>query len=177
MLLGPDTMQIRPVAIGEEEALLAIFQSSVRNLARCDYTTEQIEAWAPAAVDAAFRTQWIARIRANRPWVAQHDGCLAGFADLQPSGYIDQFFVAAECAGQGVGAALMRHLHQVARSRGLGELFAKVSLTAQPFFRHAGFRLDSEQVVVVRGIALRNALMRKTLSAPVAEGAAPRISR
>ncbi|QOY94169.1 GNAT family N-acetyltransferase [Massilia sp. UMI-21] len=157
-------MHIRPVASGEEDALLAVFQSSVRGLASRDYTSEQIEAWAPAAADAAWRMQWNARIRANRPWVAEVDGRPAGFADLQPSGYIDQFFVAAEYAGQGVGAALMRHLHEVARSLEIGELCADVSLTAQPFFRHAGFRLDSEQVPVVRGVALRNARMRKTLS-------------
>jgi putative acetyltransferase len=156
-------MLIRPCAPGEELSLLAIFQSSVRGLASRDYTPEQIEAWAPAAVDSDYRTRWIARIQANRPWVDEVDGRLAGYADLQESGYIDQFFVAAEFAGRGVGAALMRHLHELALSRGVAELFADVSLTAQPFFRRAGFQLEREQCPVVRGIALRNALMRKSL--------------
>lgn len=156
-------MHIRPVAIGEEIALLAIFQSSVRGLAGRDYTPEQIEAWAPASIDSDYRTQWIARIQANRPWVAEVDGRPAGFADLQRSGYIDHFFVAAQWAGQGVGGALMRHLHDVALSQGIAELFAHVSLTAQPFFRRAGFFLEAEQYPVVRGIALRNAVMRKIL--------------
>ncbi|WP_227811796.1 GNAT family N-acetyltransferase [Massilia sp. IC2-477] len=160
------TMHIRPCAAGEELSLLAVFQSSVRGLASRDYTPEQIDAWATAVMDEDSRMRWIARIQSNRPWVAEVDRRLAGFADLQPDGCIDQFFVAAEFSGQGVGTALMRHLHELARSQGITELFSHVSLTAQPFFRHAGFRVESEQYPVVRGIALRNAVMRKSLNKP-----------
>ena len=160
-------MHIRPYAAGEELALLTIFQSSVRGLASRDYTPAQIDAWAPATADDEARMRWIARIQANRPWVAEVDGRLAGFADLQPSGYIDQFFVAAEFAGHGVGGALMRQLHEIALSYGMAELFSHVSLSAQPFFRHFGFILESEQYPVVRGVALRNAVMRKALAARI----------
>lgn len=165
-------MLIRPCTPGEEFALLAVFQSSVRGLARRHYTPEQIEAWAPHEISDEFRAQWRERIRANRPWVAQLEGQLAGFADVQPTGYIDHFFVAAACAGQGVGTALMRHLHALARAAGTVTLSAHVSLNAQPFFERCGFILESEQCPVVRGVALRNAVMRKTLAAPGAQAAA-----
>jgi putative acetyltransferase len=158
-------MRIRPYAAGEELALLAIFQSSVRGIASRNYTPDQIEAWAPSDVTDEYRKQWVDRIRSNQPWVAEVDGDLAAFADLQPSGYIDQFFVAAEFAGQGIGAALMRHLQELALSRGITSLFAHVSLTAQPFFRSFGFDLEKEQRPVIRGILLRNAVMSKQLTA------------
>lgn len=164
-------MLIRPYAAGEENALLAIFQSSVRGLACRDYTPEQIEAWSPRDTSVQFRQQWIERIRWNRPWVAELEGRPAGFADVQSSGYIDQFFVAAQCAGRGVGGALMRHLHEIARAQAANTLFAHVSLTAQPFFRHVGFVVEEEQCPVIRGVALRNAVMRKVLPpAPQAGG-------
>ncbi|KQQ89263.1 GNAT family N-acetyltransferase [Massilia sp. Leaf139] len=158
-------MRIRAVAAGEELMLLAVFQSSVRGLACTYYSPAQIDAWSPPEPDAAFRRQWVERIRANRPWVAEIDGRLAGFADVQPSGYIDQFFVAPEYAGQGVGATLMRQLHAVARGAGASSLFADVSLAAQPFFARWGFAVESEGLPVVRGVALRNARMRKALVA------------
>lgn len=158
-------MLIRPCAPGEELALLAVFQSSVRGLAARDYTLEQIDAWSPSKPDPALCEEWITRIRSNHPWVAEVDGRLAGFADLQPSGYIDQFFVGAGFAGRGIGAALMRHLHELARAQGIATLSAHVSLTAQPFFRRFGFVVEREQEPVVRGIALRNALMCKRLVA------------
>lgn len=158
-------MRIRRYAIGEEMALLAIFQSSVRGIAWRNYTLAQIEAWSPAKVTGELRKQWVDRIRSNQPWVAEVDGKLAAFADLQPSGHIDQFFVAAEFAGQGIGAALMRHLHEQAFSCGIVRLSAHVSLTAQSFFQSFGFDLEKEQRQVIRGIELRNAVMSKTLKA------------
>ena len=154
-------MLIRPCAPDEELALLAVFQSSVHGLAARDYTPEQIEAWSPSEPGPAMRADWSERVRSNRPWVVEVDGKLAGFADLQPSGYIDHFFVGAGFAGRGIGAALMRHLLETARARGITTLSAHVSLTAQPFFRRYGFVVEREQEPVVRGVALRKALMSR----------------
>ena len=112
-----------------------------------------------------MRAKWKARIRTNNPWVAEVDGALAGFADLQANGYIDQFFVAPAHAGQGVGSALMRHLQQVATSQGITRLYAHVSLTAQPFFAHHGFLIEEERLSTICGVGLHNALMSKHLIA------------
>ena len=54
-------------------------------------------------------------MRTNRPWVAKVNGCIAGFADLQLSGYINPFFVESEHAGRGVGRALMAQIHSAAQ--------------------------------------------------------------
>lgn len=157
-------MQIRPCGAGEEAALRAIFRSSVRGLASRHYTAQQIEAWAPSDESDALRAQWQQRIASNRPWVVELQGRLAAFADLQPSGYIDHFFVAAEFAGQGVGKALMDHLEALARSQGIARLFAHVSLTAQPFFGRCGFEIEQLQRPVIRGVELDNAVMVKLLT-------------
>lgn len=157
-------MRIRPYIEGEQGALLTIFQSSVHGLASRDYSAEQVAAWAPPVLDADSRRSWDTRIDANRPWVVEIDGHPVAFADLQQSGYIDQFFVAPEWAGRGIGAALMRHLLEAALAGGMPALFSHVSLTAQPFFEHFGFRVEEVRHPVVRGVALRNALMRKILA-------------
>lgn len=156
-------MLIRPYAPGEEGALLALFQSSIRALASRNYTPAQIEAWSPSTPGADYLRQWAERMRSNQPWVVEMDGRLAAFADVQPSGLIDQFFVSPDFAGQGVGAVLMRHLHEQALALGADALTAHVSLTAQPFFRRHGFIVEREQEVAVRGSTLSNAVMRKAL--------------
>lgn len=161
-------MHIRRYAEGEEAALRAIFRSSVRGLACQHYTPLQIDAWSPPDESAEMRAQWVGRIQSNQPWVVVVDGRLAAFADVQDSGYIDHFFVAAEFAGQGVGSALMRHLHEVARRCGTVKLFAHVSLAAEPFFRHAGFIVETRQRPTIRGVELDNAVMSKMLDASVA---------
>lgn len=157
-------MLIRPFKTGGELALLTLFQSSVRELAARDYTPEQIDAWAPKDFSDAMREQWTARIRSNKPWVVEIEGELACFADLQTTGYIDQFFVAPGHSGKGIGSALMKHLHQVAARQGINRLFAHVSLTAQAFFTYHGFVIEEERFPVMRDVVLPNALMGKNLN-------------
>lgn len=158
---------MRPILIrnfrpGDEALLRAVFHASVHGLACRDYTPEQLAAWAPLEHDSA---QWAERMRVHRPFVAQVEGsaAVAGFADLQEGGYIDMFFVAPAHAGQGVARALMAHLHAQAAQRGIGQLHADVSLTAEPFFAASGFAVQARQQVARAGVVLHNARMTRRL--------------
>lgn len=154
-------VRIRPFRTGDAPALRAVFHASVHGLACHCYTPEQRGAWAPSEHDAA---QWAARMQANQPFVAEGDGgAIAGFADLQPGGYIDMFFVAPAFARQGVGHALMAHIHAQAAQQGLARLWADVSLAAEPFFAARGFAVETRQAVERAGVVLHNARMGKAL--------------
>lgn len=156
-------MHIRPSRPDEALDLLRIFQAAVRVTAAGDYTAEQIEAWAPAAITAERAQHWIERIAALAPFVAEADGALVGYADLQADGYIDHFFVSPMQARRGVGAALMRHLTGLARERKLARVYADVSRTAQPFFARFGFEVLEQRRPIVRGVEVPNARMSKRL--------------
>ncbi|MDO9402599.1 MAG: GNAT family N-acetyltransferase [Polaromonas sp.] len=156
------TIAIRDFRPGDESALRDLFHASVQNLTASHYSQEQRDAWAPADHDVKA---WGERIRHNRPFIAESDGVIAGFADLQPDGYIDHFFVSSECARRGVAAALMVHIHEAANARGIPQLYSNVSLTAEGFFQKCGFRVAERQLVDVRGQRLANARMEKSLAA------------
>lgn len=156
-------MRIRPLQAGEELALHAVFHSAIHGLASRDYTPEQIEAWSPSNFTAELQERWVSRVREIQPFVVEFEGRLVGYADIQPDGLIDHFFVEASVARRGIGSALMRHLLEVANARGLSVLTSKVSRTAQPFFKRFGFTIVEQQAPVVRGVAVPNALMRKEL--------------
>jgi putative acetyltransferase len=158
---------IRPFAPGDEAALREVFYSSIHQLAARDYSAEQLDAWAPHDHDALA---WASRIQGIKPFVAQDGGKIAGYADLQPTGYIDHFFVAGDAGGQGVGTALMRHIHERARASGIDRLSANVSLTAQPFFERHGFQVLERHMPVIRGVALANAHMAKDLASSTLAG-------
>jgi putative acetyltransferase len=158
----PAAMHIRNFREGDAPVLRAVFYSSVHALACNNYSPEQLTAWAPQTYDAA---QWADRLRRNPPFVAEIDGLIAGFSDLQASGYIDHFFVAGAFASRGVGRALMAHIHEDAARRGITELTSHVSLTAEPFFARHGFVVAKRQQLELRGVALENAWMRKSLPA------------
>lgn len=154
-------VRIRRFRTGDAPALRAVVHASVHGLACHCYTPEQRAAWAPAEHDAA---QWAARMQANQPFVAEADGgAIAGFADLQPGGNIDMFFVAPAFARQGVGHALMAHIHAQAAQQGLARLWADVSLAAEPFFAARGFAVETRQTVERAGVVLHNARMGKAL--------------
>ncbi|WP_201786746.1 GNAT family N-acetyltransferase [Serratia symbiotica] len=100
-------MLIRPYKPGEELTLRKVFHSAVHHLAHQYYSPEQINAWAPNTYDVQ---EWNKRINILKPFVAEINGNILGYADLQPSGYIDHFFVTSSHARQGIGNALMLHL-------------------------------------------------------------------
>lgn len=151
-------MLIRDFCEGDEATLWEVYFSSIHDIANKDYSPEQLDAWAPRQHD---ERQWAQRIRGINPYIAEVAGCVVGYADLQESGYIDHFFVAGPHHRRGVGHALMEHIHQVAKQRGLLELYSDVSLTAEPFFAKHGFVVEARKSVVVRGVTLSNARMRK----------------
>lgn len=156
-------MEIRRFRIGDEAALFRVYFSAIHDVASRDYTPEQVEAWAPADLDADL---WANRVRGIRPFIVEIGDEVVGYADVQEDGYIDHFFVSGAHPRQGIGARLMARIHEEARSLGLTALTSDVSKTAEPFFAHHGFQVVERRFPVRRGVTLQNALMRKVLSRP-----------
>src|SRR5262245_22249814 len=81
---------IRCFQHGDEPALWNVYFAAIHEIASKDYSSEQVDAWAPKAFDLE---KWTGRMRAILPFVAVRDGAIVAYADVQPSGYIDHFFV------------------------------------------------------------------------------------
>ena len=154
-------MKIRRFTNGDEIALFRVFLSSVHTIASHYYTHEQIEAWAPPDIDPE---QWANYMKELLPFVVEVDGEIAGYADVQPNGYIDHFFVSGTYPRQGVGTLLMNCIHEEARQLGIAELTSNVSKAAEEFFLRHGFHVVERGFPVRRGVTLQNALMRKYLA-------------
>jgi putative acetyltransferase len=154
--------RIRPCGPDEAPRLFEVFHSAIHRTARRDYTDAQVNAWAPADLDPAI---WRGKIAAIAPFVVLVDERIVAYADLQPDGYIDHFFVHGEHARQGIGTLLMRHLLALAGQRGLAALTSDVSRTAQPFYRRFGFVVVAQREPVIRGVVVPNASMRLELAA------------
>ena len=153
-------MEIRRFRPGDEAALFNVYFTAIHEVASRNYSPEQVEAWAPADLDTDL---WANRVRGIRPYVVELGGEIVGYADLQPDGYVDHFFVSGAHPRQGIGTRLMARIHEEARSLGLTELTSEVSTTAEPFFALHGFKVVERRFPVLRGVTLQNALMRKEL--------------
>ena len=153
-------MLIREFRCGDELALWQIYYSAIHGIAFRNYTPQQIQAWAPPECNVA---SWTARIQEISPFVAESNGEIVGYADVQASGYIDHFFVSPLVARRGVGSLLMRKILETAAVRATESLFSDVSLNARPFFEHWEFCVEMAQTVLIRGVTLDNFRMRKNL--------------
>lgn len=148
---------IRRYVAGDEPTLFDVYYTAIHLVACRDYSAEQIQAWAPRDVDPV---RWEKRIRGINPFVAEMNGEIVGYADLQDNGYIDHFFVSGNHPRFGIGTCLMRHLLEEAQSRGIPEITSDVSRTAQPFYERFGFAIVEQRQPEVRGVVIPNALMR-----------------
>lgn len=88
---------------------------------------------------------------------------IVGYADLQPSGLIDHFYVHHAWQGRGIGGKLFSKLEEQAIEQGHVELCAHVSITAKPFFESRGFRVVKKQSVKLRGVEVSNFQMRRAM--------------
>jgi putative acetyltransferase len=159
-MAGVSTIKIRDVRADDAEAIIEIFRSSVRIIARRDYTQDQVLAWAPDDINIAGWRGYATR----RAFLAEDERGPVGFADLEADGHVDMMYVHPRCQGKGVASALLSHLELIARGLGIRELYTEASITARLFFERRGFQLVEQQVVSTRGQNFINFRMKKLLN-------------
>jgi len=140
------------------DALWNIHYHTIRYINIRDYSQEQVEAWAPDSFDKHI---WEKRLNGLSPFVAEIDGVIVGYTDLQINGLIDHFFCHHKYQGKGVGRALMTHVLSIGKERNIKRYYSEVSITARPFYEHFGFSVAKDQVMEIRGQKLRNFVMEK----------------
>lgn len=151
-------VQVRCYQDGDAKHIASIFYNTVHTVNAKDYTKEQLNAWAPYYDNYAA---WQEKYAKLNPFVATIDGTIVGFAEFEPNGHIDCFYVHHEFQGAGVGTALMREIEMEAREKLLPRIYAEVSITARAFFASKGFQVIKQQTVGIRDTELTNFLMEK----------------
>lgn len=155
-------MIIRSYRETDAVSLLHLFYQTIRTINLGDYTQEQVEAWAPE-LQTVDELKWKSSFSGKEVFVAEEDGVLAGFGELESDGHIDRFYIHALFNGKGVGKLIYSHLENAARDKKLKRLFVEASITAKPFFEKMGFKEVMKQEVERNGQKLINFKMDKLL--------------
>ena len=153
-------LSIRDYTSNDIEQLWVLFFNTIRNINRRDYTQAQVEAWASEEVEPEL---WAKRMHGISPFVAEKNGVIVGYTDLQDDGLIDHFFVHFQYQGQGIGGALMNHVFEQGKERKIDRYHSHVSITARPFYEHFGFQVVNEETEEVRGEELNYFLVEKAV--------------
>ena len=154
-------MELRRYRSEDLPALARLFGETVRRVNIRDYTRAQAEAWAAGEADLLARDDWFRRLYTL---VAVVDGRIAGYGNVDDTGYLDHLFVRWDCQGQGVATALCDALEARCRELGMDAVTVHASRTALPFFLRRGYAVEREQQVPVRGQVLTNYAMGKALN-------------
>lgn len=153
-------MEIRLFQKEDAEQIAQLFHDTVREINIRDYECDRVKAWAPD--DIHFR-DWAEICAKKFTYVADEDGKILGFGELEANGHIGCFYCHKNFQRCGVGSQIYRAIESKALTLELKGLFTEASITAKPFFQQMGFKVIKEQLVSCRGEKFINYAMEKYL--------------
>lgn len=153
-------IRIRLFEAQDADQIAQLFHDTVHEINIRDYTQHQVKAWSPD--DIHFR-DWVEMCSSRFTYVADDEGTIAGFGELEPNGHIDCFYCHKNYQRCGVGRQLYAAIEAKALELCLDRVFTEASITAKPFFQHMGFAVVKEQQVTRQGVAFINYIMEKHL--------------
>jgi len=153
-------MKIRLFHKQDAEQIARLFHETVREINIRDYSINQVKAWAP---DNIHFTNWAKLCLERFTYVADDDGMIAGFGELELSGHINCFYCHKNYQRIGIGSKIYCAIEARATELGINRLYTEASITAKPFFLHMGFSIIREQQVECRGETFVNYAMEKFL--------------
>ncbi len=148
-------MTIRRYRSEDCRRLTELFYDTVHSVNARDYAPEQLDAWATGQPDLEA---WDRSLHAHESFVAEENGVIIGFGDIDQSGYLDRLFVDKDHQGRGVATALCDALEAAVRAE---HYTTHASITARPFFEKRGYHVVRQQRVERQGVSLTNFVMEK----------------
>jgi putative acetyltransferase len=155
-------MHLRRYRKSDISQIARLYYNTIHQINSKDYSPSQIQAWAPRVYPTRF---WAARFRYYTVYVVEEQGQIVGYTEFEKTGHIDCFYVHYAWQGKGVGGLMLAAIEEQARRLRLSRLFADVSLTAMPFFKHHGFAIKRKQKKIYRGQRFSQYAMVKRLAA------------
>ena len=148
-------MTVRPYRPSDLREIAELFYNTVHTVNAGDYTPEQLDAWADGAPGLA---EWGRTLLEHAAFVAEEDGTIAGFGDIDAAGYLDRLYVHRDFQRRGIASALCAALEGAVEAE---RIVTHASITARPFFEKRGYRTVRERKAVRHGVSMINYRMEK----------------
>ena len=125
----------RPALREDASRLHEIRRRSILELSPPEMSLAESQAWAERLTLAGMEQ----KLGAFEIWVAELGAVLAGWGAIRGD-RLEGLYVAAEFAGQGIGAGLLDRLEGLIRERGLLSVHLEASSNARGFYLRCGYR-------------------------------------
>jgi putative acetyltransferase len=152
---------IRKFQPADLEAILELFHDVVHAIGTQYYSSEQVNAWAPA--NGIDKEKWLKSLTVNLTFVAEDKGKIIGFGDMAETGFIDRLYVHKDHQRSGVASAILKRLEEEAKKLGIAELTTEASLLLKPLAEREGFEVVQEHKKIRRGVEFITYFMSKKL--------------
>lgn len=153
-------MLIRVFKQEDISQIITLFRDTVHNVCKKDYTKTQCDTWAPEFIN---QSSWCNRFESTYTLVADENGKILGFCNLESDGNVDMFYVHWQHQGEGIGRKMYHEIEKKALSDGFTQMTSDVSITAKPFFESLGWKTNNIYEKNVNGVIFRNNIMVKKL--------------
>jgi putative acetyltransferase len=159
------TIVVRRMRPDEARRFLEIHHESVRGLADKDYPPTVIDAWAPLPITVERLQRFLENRDGEVRLIAERDGAPVGIGALVvANAELRACYVVPGVARRGVGAAIVAEIERLAREHGLDHLQLESSVTAEPFYRALGYRVEKRgELVIAPGVQMAAITMWKPL--------------
>ncbi|MDE6103539.1 MAG: GNAT family N-acetyltransferase, partial [Oscillospiraceae bacterium] len=137
------------------KTLAELFFNTVHIINIKDYSEEQINVWATGHIDLE---QWNRSFLSHYTVIAEINGTVVGFGDIDNIGYLDRLYVHADFQRQGIATAICDKLEQASHAE---KIITHASITAKGFFEKRGYKVVTKQQVQRQGILLTNYVMER----------------
>lgn len=127
--------------------VLSLFKETVQKINCKEYTQEQIDAW--IQIDPV---QFKEKLDMHKSYVVIDQDKIVGFGDIDSFGYLDHLYVAADYQRMGIATLLTSQLEKEVS----GSVYTDASITARPFFERRRYKVITDQIIVKKGVKLKN---------------------
>ena len=148
-------MKLRNYRTNDCAEMAKLFYDSVHTVCAGDYSQEERCAWATGSVDLEA---WDHRYRSTFTLIAEKNGRIVGFGNMDESGYLDMLYVHRAHQREGIAAAICDGLEAHCPA---DDFTTHASITAKPFFEQRGYRVIKMQQIERCGVKLTNFVMEK----------------
>ncbi len=153
-------MTIRPYSPTDAEAIAAVYRDAVRGIGPQAYTAEQVAMWSSWP---DHREEFAACLARGLTLVAQEEGRIVAFGQLEPVDHVVLLYCAPSHSRQGIATTIHAQLEAHAFAAGVNTLSTCASRISRPLFEKLGYEVVQIEKPVRDGIEFeRFKMVKKT---------------
>jgi len=115
-----------------------LFQETIMNTCKKDYTSAERKAWSNATKETH---KWIKSLNEEYFIIAEIEGKIVGFSSLKNNDYLNLMYVHKDYTRKGIANKMFENIKAKSIELGGQKLLADVSKTTKPFFEKKGFQV------------------------------------